>query len=218
VIRRINRAASPATDGFQSPDDPLYDLLGVRFVLTAPRTFLPRPLRLSSRRGGAWVYRRQGALPLLFLPSSTEICAGGTLWSACIAGVTRFADRAVLREGGPWAATTPSDLELIQVRPAQVRAKAALTEARLLASSIYQDGGWSLLLDGTRQPTITANGPFVAAWLPSGTAAVDLIYRPPGFLPGMALAAMALAIAALCWVPRPSGPAARREGEIGTVG
>jgi len=218
VIRRINRAASPATDGFQSPEDPLYDLLGVRFVLTAPRTFLPRPLRLSSRRGGAWVYRRQGALPLLFLPASTEVCATGSPWSACIAGVKDFADRAVLREGDRWAATAPVDLKVNEVRPAYVQAKATLTEARLLASSIYQDGGWKLLLDGNHQPTTTANGPFVAAWLPAKTSRVDMIYRPPGFLLGMGLAAMVLATAALCWVPRPSGSATRREGRIGTRG
>ena len=94
---------------------------------------------------------------------------------------------------------------------AMVRARAAALAERLpLSSSIYQDGGWRLLADGVLQPVTDDDKPFVAGSLPRGTQAVDLIYRPPGFLPGMALATLALVLAAVCWLPRPSGPAADR--------
>lgn len=167
LIGPINPGVTAATDYLARPEDPLYARLGVRFVMVPPRTFLPPPLKLASRRGGAWIYRRPGAFPLVFLSS------GGSL-------------------------------EIVEVRPARVRAQAVLSERRLLSSSIYQDGGWRLLADGVRQTVTSDNRPFVAGWLPEGTGEVDLLYRPPGFLPGMALAALALTLAAVCWIPRPS--------------
>jgi hypothetical protein len=205
LLRPINAAATAATDVFDRPEDPLYSLLGVRFVITAPRTFLPKPLRLSFRRNGTWIWRRPGALPRLFLPAATEVCTD------CLGGVTDFASRTVLREGKSWAAADPagSSLEITGLRPAWIRARASLTEERLLTGSVYQDGGWRVLVDGERRPATLANGPFVAAWLPAGAGAVDLLYRPPGFLPGMALAALALAGAALAFVPPPTRSTAR---------
>ena len=74
----------------------------------------------------------------------------------------------------------------------------------VLASSVYQDGGWRLLLGGSLLPTTVANGPFVAAWLPPGHGPLDLLYRPPGFLAGMLAAALALAAGAALWVPPPA--------------
>ncbi len=99
-----------------------------------------------------------------------------------------------------------SSLELGAIRPDWLRVRARLTERRLLASSVYQDGNWKLLVDGRRQPTIVpgaADGPFVAAWLPPGAAAIDLLYRPGSFAAGLAVAALALAAAAVLWVPPP---------------
>ena len=78
-----------------------------------------------------------------------------------------------------------------------------LEERRLLASSLYQDGGWHLLADGQRQETLRVNGPFVGAWLPPGEAQVDLLYRPPGFLTGCLLAALGLAAGLVLWTPAP---------------
>jgi hypothetical protein len=68
-----------------------------------------------------------------------------------------------------------------------------LPEPRLLASSLYQDGGWHLLVDRRPWPTFAANGPFVAAFLPPGEHRLDLVHRPPGFLAGVLAAALGLA-------------------------
>jgi hypothetical protein len=211
AIRRINRFPGRPTDGFIQPADPLYGLLGVRFVMTAPRMRLPRPLRLVDRRKGAWIYRRPGALPRLFLPASAVPCDAD--WSSCTAPVRDFAETAVVRPPeSPWSASDPQSSSLIpgELGAACIQARAVLSEPRLLAGSVYQDGGWRLLVDGERRPTILANGPFVASWLPAGEVSLDLLYRPPGFLLGMALAALGLAAGAVAWVPPPGRQTAAR--------
>ncbi|HBL27112.1 MAG TPA: hypothetical protein DD490_09785, partial [Acidobacteria bacterium] len=78
-----------------------------------------------------------------------------------------------------------------------------LGEPRLLASSIFQDRHWHLLVDGRRVPTTLANGPLVAAWLPAGRHELELLYRPWSHLVGCALAALALALACGLWLPPP---------------
>jgi hypothetical protein len=199
AIDRIDRYPTRATDGFMAPEDPLYELLGVRFLMTAPRVLLDRPYELVSRGGGAWVYRNRRALPLLFLPASARPCPGPG-WSDCTAGIADFGVQAVLRRG-TWAAARPdaSSLDLGEVRLDEYRARTHLAEPRLLASSILQDGNWKLLVGGARRRTILANGPFVAAWLPAGDMDLDLLYRPGSFVAGLAVAAAALAAGIGCW-------------------
>ena len=116
-----------------------------------------------------------------------------------------------MRPGRTWTAASPRASELIleEFHPARLQARVHLAEPRLLASSIYQDGGWIVLRDGEPQPAVLANGPFVAAWLPAGDAEVDFLYRPKGFLAGMLLAALALGAAAALWVRAPTRSAAR---------
>jgi hypothetical protein len=53
-------------------------------------------------------------------------------------------------------------------------------------------------------PTTFADGPFLAAWLPAGEHDLRFVYRPRRFVAGCVLAALALAVAAAFWVPRPA--------------
>jgi hypothetical protein len=203
AIRRIDRFPNRPTDGFVAPQDPLYQLLGVRFLMTAPQTRLPPPYRLISHGGEAWVYQNRRALPLLFLPASGAGCPADTDWSDCTAGIADFGGRAALRDVPPggWTAAAPegSSLDLGEVRQDELRARARLAEPRLLASSVLQDGNWKLLAGGRRRPTTLANGPFVAAWLPAGETGLDLLYRPASFAAGLAVAALALAAGVAFW-------------------
>jgi len=75
AIRPIDRFPERATDGFMAPESPLYPLLGVRFLMTPPQTWLLKPYRLVSRRGGAWVWQNREARPRIFLsdPSALEL-------------------------------------------------------------------------------------------------------------------------------------------------
>lgn len=94
-------------------------------------------------------------------------------------------------------------LEPGTMKPDWMQARVRLSERRMLASSVYQDGNWKLLIDGKNHPSTLADGPFLAAWLPPGEARIDLVYRPGSFAAGLALAALGLAAGIVLWVPPP---------------
>ncbi|HEY8019780.1 MAG TPA: hypothetical protein VIH93_01685, partial [Thermoanaerobaculia bacterium] len=60
-------------DHFTRLDHPLYDFLGVRFMMAAPKQALPGPWRLALADPSAWIYERPAALPRLFLPPQAEV-------------------------------------------------------------------------------------------------------------------------------------------------
>lgn len=208
---RINMTPERATDGFGATADPLYQLLGVRYLMTPVDSAVPGPWALVLRDASGWVWERERALPRVFLPHAALPCPAGDAWSQCTEPIENFNREAAVRPARSWAAAAPraSGLVLLDLRSTWLRARAGLAEPRLLASSIYQDGGWNVLRDGARQAPVEANGPFAAAWLPAGEARIDLLYRPPGFLAGMLLAAAALAAVAALWMAPPGQPSAR---------
>jgi hypothetical protein len=207
------------TDGgpallFRRPAHPLWDLLGVRWLLAPPGRDLVGDLagdlpglRLVLDHPDGRVFERPGALPRLFLPGSAEVHRPERPWAAQVAAIADFR-RTALVQGAlghtdDWAAAAaPAGLQITALEPARIAAVADLAEERLLATSIHQDGGWRLLVDGEPHPTILANGPLVAAWLPPGRHRLELLYRPESFRSGMLLAALSLAIL-LTWAGRP---------------
>jgi hypothetical protein len=197
-------------DKFLRPEHPLYDLLGVRYMMASPKQALPKPWRLALADPSAWIYERPAALPRLFLPPEAEVdpAVRWPRWLAAQGDLTRRALLAKPPPGTRWRGVwregaLPSTLAPVLLESDHLRAEATLAEARPLASSLYQDGGWRLLVDGRHLPSTLADGPFLGAWLPAGRSRVDLIYRPRSFLPACLLAALALAGAALWWWPRP---------------
>lgn len=205
VVWSVNQGA--LLPSFNRVRHPLYDLLGVRYVMTEPEFKPPRQLRLVFRHPTGWVYERPGALPLLFLPARAVPFEGGN-WQRWLDRNPDFAARALVQRtpgGGRWHAKDPqaSKLERLDLQPSEIRARTALTEPRLLASSILQDGNWRLLVDGRPREILAANGPFIAVWLEPGEREIELVYRPRSFIKGCLLSALALALAAAWWVPRP---------------
>jgi hypothetical protein len=185
-------------------EHPIYQLLGVRWLVAPPRMSSIPGLRAAFRDPTGRVFERKRVLPRLFLPESAE-SAQGKPWPSWLATNPDFAARALLFSTAGWTAARPADsaLDILAATPARLEARAHLAEERLLASSVYQDGGWRLLVDDRRHPTTIANGPFVAAWLPAGEHRVDLVYRAPGFMAGLGLAALAMAALAI-WLLAPA--------------
>jgi hypothetical protein len=163
---------------FGFPASPLYSRLGVRYLLTAPGEALPPPWELAFADATARVYRRPRTEPGFALSAARE------------PGTSPEQALDLLRFDGAW----------FSFRAPRVAAGSALV------SSLYQDGGWRLLVDGRRQPVGavgSAGGPFVAALVAAGRHRLDLLYRPRAFLLGCALAACAAAALYAGGVPPP---------------
>ena len=188
------------------PRHPLYDLLGVRYVITEPHVGLR--LKAVFQDSSARIYERANPLPRLFLPERA-VAWQGDVWEDWLEENRDFAKRALVQSipGGAedWRASQPdaSSLALALLEPEHIRARARLAEPRLLASSVLQDGRWNVLAGGKWRRNVLVDGPFVGVWLPAGEWRVDLLYRPGSFVAGLLLAALALAAAAAWWVPRP---------------
>jgi hypothetical protein len=208
----------PLEPFFIHPESPLYDLFGVRYVLSFAGAPLPFPAVLRDPAG--WVFERPHPLPRLFLPAGTEVSGDPRMWTAWLAGNDDFARRA-LAEPSPavsreWHAELPdsSALSLAAMHgpdsePERISARARLVEPRLLAASIDQDGGWHVLAGGERHPTVLVDGLLVGAWLPAGDQRIELIYRPAPFIAGCVLAALGLAAAVAWCSPAPVRVSAR---------
>jgi hypothetical protein len=213
VLRPLVDSIDQVNDLYYPPEHPLYGFLGVRYLLVTAGTALPAPWRIVFTDPSAWIYERPDPLARLFLPPAAERLPGYP-WPRWMRGRKEYASAVLLRgrvgEPAFWGALPektpagPSRLEIREIRSAHLAAVAHLAQPRLLASSQYQDGGWKLLVDRRPHPTVVADGPFLAAWLPAGEHRLDLLYRPRTFLPGCLLAALALVAAALWWVPRPA--------------
>jgi hypothetical protein len=212
ALTRPLDSAPGGIPAWEHPDHPLYDLLGVRWLFAAPERELPG-LALRHHDASGRVYERPSALPRLFLPTSARIVAPRELLARTLEQ-PEPARRSVVvasQEVGEWsAATTAAPPRVLRWRVDGARVDLLLTERRLLASSIYQDGGWRIVSAAGPLVTTLANGPFVAAWVPPGDHQLELLHRPPGLLAGAALAALGLGAALCWWLPQPRTESRRR--------
>jgi hypothetical protein len=181
--RRYVESTAPITVRFRgevpefgNPGAPLYRLLGVRYLLLDPASDLRECPPTL-----ATVLRDPAAVICEVAdPLSRLFLPGGAALDVQFPDADRLAARMPAGRAGP--------------------------AGRRLVGSVYQDGGWRLLADGRRIAEAEASGPYVAAALPAGARQIDLLYRPPGFLRGCLLAALALALGTAAWCPPPRKP------------
>jgi hypothetical protein len=218
VTRPVTRSLQEVNDQLVTADHPVFDLLGARYLIAPRQSAPPRPWRRVFRHRAGWVFERPSALQRLFLPAAAEVIPRTdwrpAVWEGWVNGRQDFGALALLEgeRARRWQAARPgSTVTLLRRTSAHLVAEAHLAEPRPLASSIYQDGNWHLLVSlpgrlGPRPiPTVRADGPFLAAWLPAGSSRLDLLYRPRTLLPGCLLAAIAVAAGlALVRAPRPA--------------
>ncbi len=112
------------------------------------------------------------------------------------------------------AAPNPAGGVLTQsIEDTWISGVAELRRRQWLGTSVYQDGGWLLLLNGEPHRTVL-DATFVAARLPRGASQLDLLYRPAGFVWGLVIAALGMVAGVIVFVPRPS--AGRRGRDLPT--
>ncbi|HEV7509874.1 MAG TPA: hypothetical protein VGS07_33685 [Thermoanaerobaculia bacterium] len=152
----------------QAPDDPLYQRLGVRFLLT----------RLDAKLPAVW--------KRFYADRTTALWEGAEAFPSFFLAAPHQAGRVLIK--------TTEDTGLSGV--------ADLRRRQWLGTTVYQDGGWLLLLNGERQRTVP-DATFVAARLPSGGTQLDLLYRPAGFVWGLMIAALGLVAGVTVFAPLP---------------
>lgn len=105
----------------------------------------------------------------------------------------------------PYPPAKGSRLRIPRLTPQWITAEVELAPGQTLRSSLYQDGGWKVLVERKWKEATVADGPFVAVEAPvSSNARMDLLYRPRAFLVGLLLAAVGVAAGAVLLTPSPS--------------
>lgn len=185
---------------FGNIDHPFLDFLNVRVIASSVAARPSRTLeRIDGERfGSAWIYRNTGALPRFFLPKGAELIAEEKIESyiAELEDPWRVAvfdprAKAWVGESGSVKATV--------LWPGRIDLEVPGAGDRLLATSLLQPEGWRT--GGLEKVTI--NGAFLGVHVLAGTAHVELRFRPPGFIAGIWLGVLALAVTlGLLWKPR----------------
>ncbi len=183
--RTDQRLSRPGHGRLHAPEDPLYSLLGVRFLMTPPREFLSKPYRLVSRRGGSGSTRTAEASAPLPPGTSFRCTAESATSEPCGSSRSWTPGPSAPRARDVRLACTPRSAE-----PG-------------LASSVYQDGNWKLLVDRNAAPRSSPTARSSPPGCRRGEARIDLLYRPGSFVAGLAVAALGLAAGAALWVPPP---------------
>ncbi|HVR30439.1 MAG TPA: hypothetical protein VMS86_13010 [Thermoanaerobaculia bacterium] len=209
-------------------DHPLLDYLGVRSVVsysTRPGAPGYRPVPATLERidvgelGTFRLLRNRDALPRVFVPTAADVVRADQLerWIASQRDPRRVAllDQEVEGWRPPARRWQPRSVEVVAWRPGRIQLRVAMPAGGLVATSIPGPAGWSARSGaaggasavgsaGARLERLRVNGAFLGIRVPPGVEEITLGYRPPGFLWGVSLAAIAvIAVAALLAFDRP---------------
>jgi hypothetical protein len=182
---------------FGGIDHPFLDFLNVRVIASSIGSLPAKTLeRIDGDRFGPFrVYRNPDALPRWFLPAGAEVIGETDVarWIVSLRDPRRvavFDPRAVA-----WVGQT-GPVRAISMSPGRIVLEVPGSGDRLLATSLPQPEGWR----AAATETLVVNGSFLGVHVPAGASRIELRFRPPGFLPGVLLGLLAVAVtAALLW-------------------
>jgi hypothetical protein len=188
-------------------DAPAWDLLGVGLlVLRGPLEHPDWELVAGPEPGHpepaeTWIYAARERPPRVFV--GTEALPPEE--------VGRLADWdpartvATLADWRPTVAATRARAEVVAWTNNSVSVEAELDGDGFLVLTEQVFPGWTAAVDGEPVEIERADGIFRGLPLTAGAHRVEFRYRPPGLLPGLGLAAVALGVAAALWrVRRPA--------------
>lgn len=184
---------------FGNVDHPLLDFLGVRGVVASVAMPPSRTLELADggRYAPFYLFRNPDPLPRWFQPAAADVIAGREI-EGWIARLDRPGRVSLFREEvGPW---TPAGLDgrvhplrVLAAEPGRVALAVPPRPAEtLIASSVLYSPGWRATAAGRRVSTVQVHGAFLGVRVPPGAERVDLRFRPPGLLPGLAACLLAI--------------------------
>lgn len=97
----------------------------------------------------------------------------------------------VLDEG--YAALNDETLQVSDHTSTKIEGTVNANNDGTFMTSIPYEKGWKLYVDGEKTETVEIMGVFLAADITAGEHSIKLVYSPEGFVPGVVLAALALA-------------------------
>ena len=178
-------------------DAPLLDFLNVRARLSqgdAIRAVTTPPAVLPDRLIGC----RDDAALLDRLSRETDLVSA----ALAVGGDETFSGRAEI-------------VSLERPAPERIRIRVRSDAARALILPESDDGGWSAEAGGRPLPTFRSNGAFLGIRVPAGETEIVCRYVPPGFRAGLAMSALAAALAAGLVIGRASPKGPRLLGSVG---
>lgn len=185
---------------FLNPDHPVLDFLNVRHVVWHSDHPVPPTFKqvASDSRGVFRLYRNPGALPRWFIPARVQAIGRDDIerWIATLKdgrSVAVFAGEVEERVIGksPEAAR----VETLAVSPGRISLRISSPRETLLATSLTSPEGWRARAGDRKLETVLVNGAFLGVVIPAaGEARIELRYLPPGFIAGLALAGISLAV------------------------
>ena len=207
-IGSLDSAASGAFRVTARVASPVFDLLGIRYVMLTPGSPSPAPhLVLEYQGPDAVVYRNDRALPRTFLVSRTRTCLDDAATLRLLHGGALDVRREVIIAGcdGVPPAGGPAEAgsaEITSDVPNRVVIDATTRSAAYLVLADAWFPGWQVRVDGAEQPLWRADHALRAVWLPPGRHQVEFRYAPASFRVGLLVSALtALVVAGLLWAP-----------------
>ncbi len=183
-------------------DSAFVDFLGVRWAIVRPPAAGPPgwERRPESDAHGAELWRNPRALPRWFVPSAVELVPRDEIPNRIATSTDPrriFLPRPV-DDRSAAQSVPPLDpsakVELVDRIPGDVDLRVTTSRPTLVATSLLSPAGWSVTSAGEPLPKLRVHDAFLGFVAPAGTSAVELVYRPPGWRLGLAVAAVALAV------------------------
>jgi len=182
----------------ESIDHPILDLLRVTCVLSARPIQHPRLEQFLSREG-FHVYHRKGAMAPARIVHNTIAAGSDDAGLLALRTSSYDANAATLLSADDLEAPNAAgqhDLDpgtLTFERPNRNMVRVAVDDSPggwLVVHDQYHPG-WSATVNGVATTILRADHAFRAVPIPAGNSVVEMNYRPPGLLPGLALSILA---------------------------
>jgi len=189
----------------ESPQSPLLDLAGIRYVVT-PRASLPGMERVQA--GDPNIFENRRAFPRYFLvgavtgardieEAAAKIHYGAVDPSRIV--VVSDSDVSLFGAlGQPAASGELGTVELLSWSPNDIRLRAVASRPAALVITETYWPDWKASVDGKAQPLVRADGLFRAVPVPAGSHEIQMKIAPSLLYAGAALSLGGLLLAACC--------------------
>jgi hypothetical protein len=192
----------------RDPQAPFLSFLNVRYVLSPTGVSVPAGWKVLSEGDGVRVIENPRALPRAFVPRNVLWTPGGE-HVALVGRIQDFANDSLAADDGDrrlgWQHNGAARVEIPVYEGDRLRLEIEGAQETFVGTSIPRWRGWKLSIDGRRAPLYRFNNAFLGFEVPAGRHEAELVYRPDGFIAGVAITLGTLLLCAyLGWRSRAS--------------